>query len=280
MMTRAESWMALVVLGLLAWPAAAAITLEMRIDSELENDLLVHLVVKNIGDEPAEEVVPELTLAGSTVHATDPASMPAGFTARWDLTLARPTALGTLPLVVQLHYADGFGHRMSAPAVHVVRTSGTASGAVTLALEATSVADAGTATVRLASAETARVAGTLVLVPGVELTTTPVERAIEIAAGETLTVPVRIENRGAIAGSSAALWAYVTLERGSAIETLVASAPLPIGTGAAEAPRPSAIVLPLAAVAAVAALLWGARRLLAPARTPRSRADRRRRRTG
>jgi hypothetical protein len=279
-MKRAATWTALVALGLLAGPAAAAIMLELRVDSELRADLAVHVVVKNIGDEPAEGALPELTLAGTTVHAADPASLPTGFTAVWDLTMPRPTALGTLPLVVQLHYADGFGHQMSAPAVHVVRTAGNPSGAVSLAVEATSVGDEGTATIRLANPEATRVAGTLALVASAELAVTPAERPIEMAAGGTLTVPVRIENRSAIPGSTAALWAYVTLERGASIETLVASAALPIGPGAAEQSRPSEMILPLAAVGAAAILLWGVRRLLAPARVPRSRADRRRRRTG
>ena len=279
-MKRAATWTALVALGLLAEPAAAAIMLELRVDSELRADLAVHVVVKNIGDEPAENALPELTLAGTTVHAADPASLPTGFTAVWDLTLPRPTALGTLPLVVQLHYTDGFGHRMSAPAVHVVRTAGIPPGAVTLAVEATSVGDEGTATIRLANREAARVTGTLALVASVELAVTPAGRPIEMAAGETLSVPVRIENRGAIPGSTAALWAYVTLERGSSVETLVANAALPVGLGAAEQTRPSELILPLAGASAAALLLWGARRLLAPARTPRSRADRRRRPTG
>src|SRR5437868_3591453 len=105
--------------------ADALITLELRVDVALRGDVTVHVGASNIGDEPAEDVVPEVTLGVETKRGAEPKSLPPhGFVAAWDVPFAKPSALGTLPIFVQLHYADGFGHRMSAPAVHVLRTGG------------------------------------------------------------------------------------------------------------------------------------------------------------
>src|SRR5258706_11561293 len=142
-MSRATTWMALGALALGASLTDAAITLELRVDAEVRTDVAVHVVVKNLGDEAAEAASPDATLAGATAHGDAPASVPPGFTAAWDMTLPRPAALGTLPLVIQLRYADGLGHHMSAPAVHVLRTAGTPPPAITLELEASPVTEAG-----------------------------------------------------------------------------------------------------------------------------------------
>jgi len=275
-MARLATGMAVVALVLLGRPAEALITLELRVDAALRDAVAVHVGVKNLGDEPAEGALPDVTLLGTTVRGTEPASLPPGFVAAWDLELPRPSALGTLPIVVQLHYSDGFGHPLSAPAVHVLRTAGTPAGEVDLALETTPVAETGTATVRIENREAAAVTGTLHVVASAELGVTPAERPLEIAPGATLTVPVHVENHGALDGSTAALWAYVTLARPTYVDTLAASAAVPVVPPVRNESRARTVLLALAGAAAVGCLLWGARRLLAPAAAPRSRADRRR----
>lgn len=262
-------------LALLAASSEAAITLEMRVDAAVRADVRVHVGVTNLGDEGAEDAVPEVTLLGTTVRGAEPAAVPPQFTAAWDLTVPRPTALGTLPIVVQLHYADGFGHRMSAPAVHVLRTAGAPDGRVVLAIDATPVVASGTVTVRIANREDAPVSGTLGLVPSTELVVTPIERPVEIAPGADLTVPVHVENRGALEGSTTAVWAWLTIQRATHVETLAAGAAVPV----VAPPDPKArtrILLTLAGVSTVVLLGWAIRRLLASPAPP-TRAERRRR---
>src|SRR5688572_7090685 len=135
-MGRATTAAAIVALVLRAATCEAAIMLEMRVDSVVRDELRVHVQVTNRGDEGAEGAVPEVTLLGTTVRAAEPKTVPPQFTVSWDVTLPRPTALGTLPVVVQLHYADAFGQPMSAPAVHVLRTAGAPDGQVALAIDA------------------------------------------------------------------------------------------------------------------------------------------------
>lgn len=280
-MRRATTWATGVAIALsfaLAPRADALITLELRVDVALRDEVTVHVGANNMGDEPAEDVVPEVTLGDTTKRGAEPKSLPPhGFLAAWDLTFPKPTALGTLPVVVQLHYADGLGHRMSAPAVHVLRTGGPPAGDVVVTLEAADVAATGHATVRVANREAAPVAGTLRMVGSTEIAPSPAERPIEVAPGATLTVPVTLENRGAIDGSATALWAYVTLTRPSWVETLVASAALSVVAAPRDDERRyDTLLLALGGTAAVALVLWGARRLLAPKATPRTRAARRR----
>jgi len=202
---------------------------------------------------------------------------PEGFVGAWDLTFPKPAALGTLPVVVQLHYADGFGHRMSAPAVHVLRTGGSPDGKVDVTLEASPLATTGNATVRVTNHEDAPVKGTLRLVTSTEIAASPAERPIEVGPGATLTVPVTIENRGALDGSATAVWAAVTLMRPSWVETLTASTAVSIVPPPREDERRWATPLKtLGAIAVIALLLWIGRRLLAPRAAPGTRAARRR----
>jgi hypothetical protein len=265
-----------IALALSAARAQAAITIELRVDAEVRRDVAVHVGAKNVGDEPAEQVLPVVTLLGTTARGDARASLPTNFIESWDLTLPRPTGLGTFPLVVVLEYADAFGHRMSVPAVHVVRTAATPPSDLHLAVETHPLATTGTATVRIENREAAPIGGSLALVTSGELAVTPSERAVEVPAGETLEVVLRVENRGAFPDSTAALWATLTLPRGSHVDTLVASGTIPIGDPS-PAPSGLGVGIPIAAGAVLAAIaLWAGRRWLAPTRAPRSRADRRR----
>src|SRR5204863_5515 len=82
-------------------------------------------------------------------------ALAAGYVAAWALTLPRPSVLGTLPWVVQRRYADATGHRMSAPAVHVVRTAGTPAANVPIAMDARfETIERGGGTVRITNDET------------------------------------------------------------------------------------------------------------------------------
>ena len=265
----------LVALAVLAPRGEAAITIELRVDAEVRRDVAVHVSARNIGDEPAEGVRPDARLLDATAHAEPPASLRPGFVEAWDVTLPRPAGLGTFPLVVVLEYADAFGRRMSVPAVHQVRTAATPPSDVQLAVEPTPVVSTGTAVVRLENRETAPITGTLRTIASGDLAVEPATRAIEVAAGGTLTVPLRVENRSALPGSTAALWAYATLERGGWVETVVASGSIPIGDPAPAWTSPR-IALGLAAVVVAALAVWALRWWLAPHDPPRSRADRRR----
>jgi len=282
--SRRSVGVALALLLALASRADALITLEVRVDVALRDDVTVHVGANNIGDEPAEDVVPEATLGHETKRGAEPKSLPPhGFVAAWDLRFPKPAPLGTLPIVVQLRYADGFGHRMSAPAVHVLRTGGSPDGNVSVALEATDLtvsgsgSGSGSATVRITNREAEPVRGTLGLVGSTEIAVSPAERQIEVAPGATLTVPVTIENHGALDGSATALWAWVTLTRPSWVETLTANTALSVVSAARNDERGwDRRLLALGGVAAVALLLLGIRRLLAPKNAPRTRAARRR----
>jgi len=276
--SRRSVGVALALLLALASRADALITLELRVDVALRDDVTVHVGVNNIGDEPAEDVVPEVTLGDETKRGAEPKSLPPhGFVAAWDVTFRKPAALGTLPIVVQLRYADGFGHRMSAPAVHVLRTGGSPDGNVSVALEATDLAASGSATVRITNREAEPVRGTLGLVGSTEIAVSPAERPIEVAPGATLTVPVTLENRGVLDGSATALWAWVTLARPSWVETLTANTAVSVVTAPRnDERRYDRRLLALGGVAVVALLLLGIRRLLAPKDAPRTRAARRR----
>jgi len=276
--SRRSVGVALALLLAMASRADALITLELRVDVALRDDVTVHVGVNNIGDEAAEDVVPEVTLGDETKRGAEPKSLPPhGFVAAWDVTFRKPAALGTLPIVVQLRYADGFGHRMSAPAVHVLRTGGSPDGNVSVALEATDLAASGSATVRITNREAEPVRGTLGLVGSTEIAVSPAERPIEVAPGATLTVPVTLENRGVLDGSATALWAWVTLARPSWVETLTANTAVSVVTAPRnDERRYDRRLLALGGVAVVALLLLGIRRLLAPKDAPRTRAARRR----
>ena len=276
--SRRSVGVALALLLAMASRADALITLELRVDVALRDDVTVHVGVNNIGDEPAEDVVPEVTLGDETKRGAEPKSLPPhGFVAAWDVTFRKPAALGTLPIVVQLRYADGFGHRMSAPAVHVLRTGGSPDGNVSVALEATDLAASGSATVRITNREAEPVRGTLGLVGSTEIAVSPAERPIEVAPGATLTVPVTLENRGVLDGSATALWAWVTLARPSWVETLTANTAVSVVTAPRnDERRYDRRLLALGGVAVVALLLLGIRGLLAPKDAPRTRAARRR----
>jgi len=265
----------LVAPALLATCADAAITIELRVDAEVRREVVVHVSARNVGDEPSEGVRPDVTLLDATAHGDPPASLRPGFVEAWDLTLPRPAGLGTFPLVVVLQYADAFGRRMSVPAVHQIRTAATPPSDVRVAIEPAPVVTTGTAVVRIENHETTPIAGRLATIASGDLAVEPPERAIELGASGSLAVPLRIENRSALPGSTTALWAYATLDRGSYVETVVANGTIPIGDPSpppAVSPR-VALALALAGAAGLAA--WSVRRWLAPARVA-SRADRRR----
>jgi hypothetical protein len=274
-MARGPLGTTLVALIVLAARGEAAITIELRVDAEVRRDVAVHVSAKNVGDEPAEGVRPDARLLDATAHAEPPASLRPGFVEAWDLTLPRPAGLGTFPLVVILEYADAFGRRMSVPAVHPVRTAATPPSDVRLAIEPTPIVSTGTAMVRLENRETTQITGTLATIASGDLAVEPATRPIEVAAGGTATVPLRVENRSALPGSTAALWAYVTLERGGWVETTVASGGIPIGDPSPVRTSPR-IALGLAGVVVATLAAWALRRWLAPEHAPRSRADRRR----
>jgi hypothetical protein len=276
-MLRAALRAALVALASLAVPSHAAITLELRVDSQVRDDVAVHVAATNVGDEPAEQVWPEARLAGATARGDTPASLAPGFRATWDLTLLRPRELGTFALIVQLHYADAFGARRSVPAVHQVRTAVTPSLDTALTVEAQPVIERGLATVRLVNRETTAVAGTLHVLAGVDLAVAPAEREIAVAPQGTIEVPLTIENRGALPDSTAALWAYATFPRGTHVESIAAHTAVPIVSPATPAAQSAAsVALTLAIVAALGLALWGARRLAAGPRGATTRAERRR----
>ena len=266
----------LVAPALLATCADAAITIELRVDAEVRRDVAVHVSARNVGDEPAEGVCPDATLLDATAHGDPPASLRPGFVEAWDMTLPRPAGLGTFPLVVVLQYADAFGRRMSVPAVHQVRTAATPPSDVRVAIEPAPVVTTGTAVVRIENHETTPIAGRLAMVASGDLAVDPAERAIELAASGSLAVPLRIDNRSALPGSTTALWAYATLDRGSYVETLVASGTIPIGDPSPPPAMSRRVALALALALAAALAAWSVRRWLAPARAPASRADRRR----
>ncbi len=274
-MARAPLRSLLVALALLASRAEAAITIELRVDAEVRRDVAVHVSAKNVGDEPAEHVSPDARLLDGTAHAEREVALRPGFVESWDMTLPRPAALGTFPLVVVLAYADAFGRRMSVPAVHQVRTAATTPSDVAITLEPPRLVTAATATVQIANHETTSIAGTLATVASGDLAVEPVTRAIALEAGGTLAVPLRVENRSALPGSTAALWVYATLDRGGWTDTAIASGTVPIGDPSATPASPR-IALALGVIGAAAALVWGLRRWLAPSAAPRSRADRRR----
>jgi hypothetical protein len=255
--------------------AEAAITIELRVDAEVRRDVAVHVSAKNIGDEPAEGVRPDARLLDATVQADRTVSVRPGFDEGWDLSLPRPTALGTFPLVIVLHYADAFGRRMSVPAVHQIRTTATTPSDVRLAIEPTPIVTAGTAVVRIENRETAAVTGTLATIASGDLAVEPARRAIEVAPGASIAVPLRVENRSALPGSTTMLWAYATLERGGWVETVIASGTIPIGDPSTTSVSPR-IALVLAGVVVAALAAWSVRRWLAPRHAHRSRADRRR----
>jgi hypothetical protein len=275
-MLRAALRTSLVVVAMLALRSEAAITLEVRVDSQVRDDVAVHVAVRNVGDEPAEQAWPEARLAGATARGDPPASLPPAYTASWDLTLPRPRELGTLPLVVELHYADAFGVRRSAPAVHQVRTAATPALDVAFALEVAPLVATGTATVRLENRETTAIAGTLHALTTDDLSVAPAERAIELAAHGTLAVPLTLESRGASPDSTGALWAWVTIPRGTHVDSLTAHAAVPVVSAAAETPGAAGAAVPLAIIASLGLALWGARRLVARPRAGASRAERRR----
>jgi len=269
-------WTALAALLGLATRAESAITLEIRIDATVRTDVAAHVRVKNVGDEPAEDVRPEATLLGAGARADEPKSLPAGFEVGWDLTLPRPRALGTFPLIVSLRYADSLGHRMSAVAVHEVRTAGTPAPAVALELDAGALAQRAAAAAHIRNQEPAAISGTLVLITGEELAVTPTERAIDVAPGGTLTVPIELANRSALPGSTAALWGYLTLPRGSWVDTVTASVAVSIVPPPASDEARGMPAWPFLLVATLAAAAWAMRRWMRPAGPPGPRAARRR----
>lgn len=266
--------MALATLLLFAPGVDAAITLEVRVDAKIETDVAVHVRVHNIGDEPAEGVLPDATLLGASASGAERAAVPSGFEMTWDVHLPRPTELGTFPLVVIVHYLDGLGHRMSAPAIHLVRNAGTPPARVTLALEASPLVTIAAGSVRIVNQEDDPIAGTLVLITGEELRVVPAERPIEVPAGGTIRVPVELRNLSALAGSTTSLWASLSLRHASYADTVVASVAVPVVVASSDAPR--AIAWPLGAIVVGGAIVWAIRRWVAPASTPRSRSERRR----
>jgi hypothetical protein len=275
-MLRPALWTAVVGLAALGGRVDAAVTLELRVDAEMRTDVAVHLRVTNIGDEPAEDTWPEVRLLDATVRGTTEPGLPPTFQASWDLTVPRPSALGTFPLVVQLHYADAFGHHTSAPAVHLVRTAGTPSLDVGLSLTTQPVTNTGTATARIENREATALVGTLHAIASTDLAVVPAERPIEVAPNGTLVVPLTIENRDAPPESTGALWVYATLPRGTWTESLAAHGAVPIGSAVQATPAGPGIVAPIVIIVAVGLAFWGARRLLAPPRTASTRAQRRR----
>jgi hypothetical protein len=275
-MARGSLATTLVALVVLAARGDAAITIELRVDAEVRRDVAVHVSAKNVGDEPADGVRPDARLLDATAHGDPPASLRPGFVERWDLTLPRPAGLGTFPLVVVLQYADAFGRQMSVPAVHQVRTAATPPSDVHLTVDATPIVTVGTATARIENREASPIVGTLATVASGDLAVEPATRAVEIAAGGTVTVPLRIENRSALPGSTTALWVYATLERAGYVDTVVADGTIPIADPTAGSASPR-IALLFAAVVVTAIAAWSVRRWISPTDAP-SRADRRRRR--
>lgn len=267
---------ALVAVLAVASRGEATITLELRVDAEVHADVTVHVAVRNVGEEDALDVLPHLTLAGASATGDAPTPLASGFVASWDVHLPRPRTLGTLPLVVQLRYADGLGHRMSAPAVHVVRTAGTPAADVAVAVDAAfGTIDRGSGTVRITNREADTVTGTLALVANEEVDLVPAERTVEVAPGATVAVPIEIRNHDALPDSAIALWASLQLARGAAVETVLGSAIVRVQVAAPPA-EPPWLLLALLGLGALALVAWGLRRFASADDSARTRAERRR----
>jgi hypothetical protein len=276
-MLRPALCMAVVALVALEGRVDAAVTLELRVDATVDTDVAVLVRVRNVGDEPAQDAWPEARLLDATARGDTVPGLPPAFETSWNLPLPRPSALGTFPLLVQVHYADAFGHRSSAPAVHLVRTAGTPPLDADLSLTTQPVAKTGTATARIENREATALVGTLRAIASADLTVVPAERPIEVAPGGTLVVPLTLENRDAQPESTGALWVYATVPRGSWTGALAALGAVPIAAAEEAAPAGPGIVLPLAIIVGVGLALWGLRRLLAPPGATATRAERRRR---
>jgi len=161
---------------------------------------------------------------------------------------------------------------MSDPVVHLVRTAGTATPALTLDVATTPIVTAGAAAIHLENHDAAPVRGTLTLVASVDLDVDPETRALDLAPGAVLDVPVAVRNRGAFAGSTGVLYAFVTVPDGDRHATIVAKTSVPIAAGASERVMPLAVVLGGAGLLALGLVL---RRALAGRGEP-TRVDRRR----
>jgi hypothetical protein len=174
---------------------------------------------------------------------------------------------------VDLHYADAFGHRLSAPVVHVVRTPGMAPAQIRIAVEADAITSTGRGRVALDNPENVALDAILAVVAGAGVGVEPSSRPVVVPAHGHLDVPLRLDNPDAPPGGTVPIYAWVTIARDDRHETAVVSTNVAV-VDAAGRDGPVIGALGLAAILAAVvtlAVLWRRRRS-----APRTRAERRR----
>lgn len=201
-----------VVLGVLlvavvARPAAATITIELNAEGRLENGVAFTLSAKNTGNEAAHDVEPEVAYEGKTTRGDALATLEPNTSHEWKFALAAPPGTGTYPVVVRLRYADANGYPLSALLVHLQRTAGARSGPARPTLTSGPVSRFGNAKLVIENPGPQPIAGRLTLVLPTEFQTDPENQPAQVPAQGRNEMTLVFQNAGALPGSAYPIYA-------------------------------------------------------------------------
>ncbi len=233
--------------------ALAAARLECTAESRAEVAPTLAVVALNAGDEPAREVRPEVLYQHHT-YAGEAATLEPGARREWRLALVPPPSPGTFAATVHVRYRDALSRWRSVPLVAQVPAPDGSPVLARLALEVRPVGRAGSATLLVENPDSRPIAGRVVLVLGDGLATDPESLPVEVAAHGRTTVPLVLENRGALTPGSYPAYALFEYGDAGAHHAAVAHAEVSVVAQAGGA-RARPLLVGVGALAATIALL-------------------------
>jgi hypothetical protein len=180
--------------ALAAWiilvATAASAVVRVEVEGTTAPDL--RITASNAGDEPADEVVPEVLYQHRSWTG---AAVRLGPDERheWGFALPAPPGPGTFPAIVRVRYRDPLGRRGAVPLVLALSTPGVPMSVIEARLETGTVRGEGHGTFVLTNSGVQPIAGRAVFVLPGGITTEPESMPAQVAPGGRTVVPLVVQ---------------------------------------------------------------------------------------
>jgi hypothetical protein len=258
---------ALLVAACMASVAAAG-DLSVVASASVHDRASVRVAVRNAGAAGVTAVAPEVLYQGHQARGAPLGELAPGAQHDWTFDFPVPTEPGSVPAVIHVRYADQHGRR-DVPAVAIVSTPGLLPvPEVRATLTATAASGFTRTTLLLENPAPAPIHGRVVMVLPDDLETEPESQAAEVPGDGERRIPLEVQYRGAVPGSSAPGFALFEYGLEGRRHLAVASAAIPVATGGPAVPPLAVGAGALATAGALLVFAW--RRAAARHRDPLS----------
>lgn len=236
--------------------ARATGALEVTATATVAEQTTLGVEVRNAGDGAVSDVVPVVIYQGQEVRGDPRAVLAPGARATWSVALPHPAEPGSVPAVVDVHYADALG-RHSIPAVATVSTPGLLPvPEVRATLTAAPVTGYGRAELLLDNPTSSAIHGRVIILLPAGLSTEPTSQAAEVSAAGRRAVPLVLQNDGAAPAAGVPVVALFEYGAAGRRHLAIASATVPIIGGGPAVPPLVVGTSALAVALALCGLAW------------------------